>query len=291
MKKLLVPIFLIIFSLQVSAQIEDRFQSLLETDLEKFAEPLATSIGVGFNSGNYHDAYVPKLFGFSIGVRGMLMLIPDEQLVFTPTGLPENYSSEKETATIFGGEGTAYPGQLGYITYPAGINKNFMPLATPQASVSAFGTELMIRYLPEIQVGDENLSLFGFGIKHSISQYIPLLPIDIAIQYTNNTFNISNIVKSKSSAFNIHASKSFAVLTVYGGLQYETSSLDLEYTYKDENGIAQNLDGQKFKLKFKDNSNMRVTAGVALNLTFLVINADYSLGIQSVASVGLSFGM
>ena len=291
MKKILIPFLFFVFSLQTLAQVEDRFQSLLDKDLEQFAQPLATSIGVGFNSGTYNTAYVSKLFGFSIGVRGMLMLIPDEQLTFTPEDLPENYSTDKETATIFGGKGTAYSGPLGYLTYPAGIDKNYFPLVTPQASVSAFGTELMIRYLPEIQVGDENLTLFGFGIKHSISQYIPLIPIDIAVQYTNNTFSITNIVEVKSSAFNVHASKSFALVTVYGGLQYETSTLDLEYTYKDENGTSPNKDGENFKLNFEGDNNIRATVGAALNLTFLTLNADFSLGAQNAASVGLSFGM
>ncbi|MEE9431853.1 MAG: DUF6588 family protein [Melioribacteraceae bacterium] len=291
MKKILITFVILVFSLQTFAQVEDRFQSLLETDLEKFAQPLATSIGVGFNSGNYHDAYVPKIFGFSIGIRGMLMLVPDEQLTFTPEGLPEFYSSDEETATIFGGKGTAYAGPLGYMTYPAGINKNYFPLATPQVSVSAFGTELMVRFLPEIQVGDENLKLFGFGIKHNISQYIPLIPIDIAIQYTNNTFSVTNIVEVKSSAFNIHASKSFAVVTVYGGLQYETSTLNLEYTYKDEKGTSPDLDGKQFTLNFEGDNSIRATVGAALNLAFLTLNADFSLGAQNAASVGLSFGM
>jgi len=291
MKKLVVIFALIFFSTHANAQVEDRFQSLLDTDLENFAQPLATSIGAGFNSGNYHDAYVPKLFGFSIGVKAMMMFVPDDQLTFTPEGLPEYYSSDKETATIFGGKGTAYSGPAGYLTYPAGIDNNMVPLVTPQASVSAFGTELMIRFLPEIQVGDENLKLFGFGIKHSISQYIPLIPVDIAVQYTNNSLSITNLLDVKSSAFNIHASKSFVLVTVYGGLQYETSTLELEYTYKDENGTAPELDGDVFKLNFEDETSMRVTAGVALNLAFMVLNADYSIGVQNVASVGLSFGM
>ncbi|MCP5063859.1 MAG: hypothetical protein GY936_15530 [Ignavibacteriae bacterium] len=291
MKKLLIPFFVLIFSVQIFAQLEDRFQSLLDTDLENFAQPLATSIGVGFNSGNYHDAYVSKLFGFSIGVKAMMMFVPDDQLTFTPEGLPEYYSSDKETATIFGGKGTAYSGPAGYLTYPAGIDNNMFPLVTPQASVSAFGTELMIRFLPEIQVGDENLTLFGFGLKHSISQYIPLLPVDIAVQYTNNSLSITNLLDVTSSAFNVHASRSFALVTVYGGLQYETSSLELEYTYKDENGTSPELDGEVLKLNFEDESSMRVTAGVALNLAFMVLNADYSIGAQNVASFGLSFGM
>jgi len=151
-----------------------------------------------------------------------------------------------------------------------------------------FGTELMVRFVPEIQVGNETLNLFGFGIKHNISQYIPLLPLDFAIQYTNNKFTVSNMVEVKTSAFNIHASKSLGLATVYGGIQYENSELNLEYTYKDENGTAPDLDGKKFELNFDKESNIRFTAGAAVNLAFLIINADYSLGIQNSVSVGIS---
>ncbi len=283
-------LFMLIFSLQISAQLEDRFSYLLEKDFTEYAKPAVTSLGVGLNSAGYHDAYVSKLFGFSVGVRAMFIFVPDDQLTFTPAGLPEGYSAGKETATIWGDKGAVYAGPLGYITYPGGLNVSTVPLAYPQAAVSFMGTELMVRYLPDIDLGDsgESLSLFGFGIKHSISQYIPLLPVNIAVQFMYNKLSVSNVMESKNIAFNVHASKSFGLLTLYGGLQYETSSIDFTYVFEDPNNVS-SLDGQEIKASIDGDNNFRMTVGATFSAAFFVINADYSLGSQSIVTTGISF--
>ncbi len=289
-KTAFITLFILLFSLRVSAQLEDRFSYLLESDLAEYAKPAVTSLGVGLNSAGYHDAYVSKLFGFSIGVRAMFIFIPDDQLTFKPVGLPEGYSADKETATIWGDKGAVYPGPLGYVTYPGGLNVTTVPLAYPQASVSLLGTEIMIRYLPEIDLGDsgESLSLFGFGIKHSISQYIPLLPVNIAVQFLYNNLSVTNVMESKNIAFNVHASKSFGLFSLYGGLQYETSTTEFTYVFEDPNNVS-TLDGTEISSTIDGDNNVRLTVGAAFTAAFFVINADYSIGSQSVVTTGISF--
>jgi hypothetical protein len=152
------------------------------------------------------------------------------------------------------------------------------------------GTEVMLRYLPSIQLGDEeDLSMFGLGIKHSISRYIPLVPVDIAVQFLYNNLEVTNVMNLTSYAFNAHASKTFGVFTAYGGLQYETSSFDLEYTYTDPNGTNPALDGTKIKAEIDGANNFRFTFGGALKLAVIVINLDLGIGSQLVASSGLTF--
>ncbi len=289
-KTAFITLFILLFTLRVSAQLEDRFSYLLETDLAEYAKPAVTSLGVGLNSAGYHDAYVSKLFGFSIGVRAMFIFIPDDQLTFKPVGLPDGYSADKETATIWGEKGAVYPGPLGYVTYPGGLNVTTVPLAYPQASVSLLGTEIMIRYLPEIDLGDsgESLSLFGFGIKHSISQYIPLLPVNIAVQFLYNKLSVTNVMESKNIAFNVHASKSFGLFSLYGGLQYETSTTEFTYVFEDPNNVS-TLDGTEISSTIDGDNNIRLTVGAAFTAAFFVINADYSIGSQSVVTTGISF--
>ncbi len=289
-KTAFITLFILLFTLRVSAQLEDRFSYLLETDLAEYAKPAVTSLGVGLNSAGYHDAYVSKLFGFSIGVRAMFIFIPDDQLTFKPVGLPDGYSADKETATIWGEKGAVYPGPLGYVTYPGGLNVTTVPLAYPQASVSMLGTEIMIRYLPEIDLGDsgESLSLFGFGIKHSISQYIPLLPVNIAVQFLYNKLSVTNVMESKNIAFNVHASKSFGLFSLYGGLQYETSTTEFTYVFEDPNNVS-TLDGTEISSTIDGDNNIRLTVGAAFTAAFFVINADYSIGSQSVVTTGISF--
>ena len=87
----------------------------------------------------------------------------------------------------------------------------------------------------------DKVGLLGFGIKHSISRYIPLIPVDVAVQILYNSFNfeyqdedMSTKIDASNLAFNAHASKSFGIVTPYFGLQYESATMDLEYEVKPE---------------------------------------------------------
>ena len=291
MKKFVPFVFLFLtFSSSLTfGQIEDRFSYLLEEDVKEYAQPLATAAGVAFNSGTFYTAKVPRLFGFSLSVRGMLVMVPDDDLTFKPN-LPEGYSSEKETATIFGDKGAAYTGADGYLVYPPGINESNLPMVFPQASVSFMGSEVMLRYLPKIDIGETDLSLFGFGLKHSISQYIPLSPVDLAVQFLYNSFTMTDVVDVTNTAFNVQVSKSFGLFTAYGGLQYESTSFDLEYTYVNHNSsdIFNEFDGETIKVNLDGENNFRATIGGSAKFVFLVLNAGYSIGKHSVLSSGLT---
>lgn len=289
MKKIFLILIFFLFSLNLTAQLEDRFGYLLEKDLKNFVQPFATSLGVGFNSGLFHNAYVSKSFGFSLSFKGMLILIPDEELSFTPEGLPNGYTASKPTSTIYGGVGTNYAGPLGYLSYPSGIDVNQVPLVFPQLTFSFMGTELLFRFLPEIQAGDEKVKMLGIGLKHNISQYIPLSPVSFAVQGIYQTFSISNIIEINNLAFNAQVSRQFGIALLYGGLQYEKTNLDFEYTYTDPNGINPQLDGDLIKLSLEGENNLRLIVGGALKLAFIVLNADFGLGKQNVATAGLTF--
>jgi hypothetical protein len=287
MKKFLNIVFLSFFlSLPLYSQVSDRFGFLTEADITEYAKPFGTSLGMAFNSGSYHSAEVADFFGFSISFKGMYILIPDDDLTFTPT-LPAGYTATNPTATIYGGEGVAYYGPDGYIVYPPGVNESSLPFVMPQISASFMGTEVMLRYLPSISLGDkEDLSMFGIGVKHSISRYIPLSPVDISVQFLYNNLEITSVMDITAYAFNAHASKSFGLFTVYGGLQYESSTFSLEYTYS---GNIESKKGDRIKVEIDGDNNFRGTLGAAIKLAVIVLNIDYSLGAQSVVTGGLSF--
>ena len=146
------------------------------------------------------------------------------------------------------------------------------------------GTELMIRYLPSISLGDdEDLSMFGIGLKHNISRYIPLSPVDISVQFLYNTLKITGVMDITAYALNAHASKSFGLLTVYGGLQYESS------TFNDPSNTDPVKQGTEIKVSIDGDNNFRATIGTSVKLAVIVFNVDYSIGVQSVLCGGLSF--
>jgi uncharacterized protein DUF6588 len=281
MKKVLLVLLFLFFTVSLQAQFEDRFNEL-EEDLQKgYSTPLATWTGTYLNSGGYYSASVSKLFGFKFSLIGMMIFIPEDQQTF-------KLDDGTETATFFGEKGAALAGTSGYLVYPPGINQSSVPTAIPQIAVSTLGTELMLRYIPSIDIEDVSFDLFGIGVKHSISQYIPLLPVDIAVQIMYNKFALEGpdlLIETSNIAFNAHASRSFGLITLYGGLQYESTTLDLDYTFIENNtGLTEEV-----KASIDGDNGARLTLGAALRLAVLVFNADVNIGSQTVVVAGLNF--
>ncbi|MEO8400086.1 MAG: DUF6588 family protein, partial [Ignavibacteriaceae bacterium] len=203
MKKVIL-ILILIFSGTLTAQYEERVKQLTELNVKEYTRPFVTSLGTAMNSGGYYTAKIPGLFGFSFSIKGMVMLIPEEQKILIPI-LPDGYNTGP-TATIYGGEGASYFGLFGEITMPQGADLSAVPFVYPQISASLLGTEVLLRYLPEIDLttgSDNKISLFGIGAAHSVSQYIPLFPIDIAVQVMYNKMEVTDLFTVKNIAVNV----------------------------------------------------------------------------------------
>jgi hypothetical protein len=288
MKKTILLILFIFLSVRPAfSQIEDRLAQLGEDNVSDYIRPFVTSLGTAMNSNGYYTADISSMLSLSLSFRGMYILIPSDQKNFTPKLNEAGYDATKQTATVYGDKGAAYAGPLGYIVMPPGINRSFVPVAYPQVSASILGTQVILRYLPPTQIADNNdLSIFGFGIAHSISQYIPLFPIDLAVQFLYNKVEVSDIMKLNNVAFNVHASKTLGPLTPYVGIQYEKSTLDLNYTIKGESpGLATN---QTISASVEGDNNFRATVGAALELAVIILNADFSISAQPVVSGGIT---
>jgi len=283
-----------LFTGQAFSQLDDRFGSIDENDIINFAKPMVTTLGTGLNSGGFHTAKVSKIFGFSIGIigiKGMMIFIPNDQLTFTPK-LPAGYASGDPTATIWGDKGGIYSGPYGFVTYPDGFNQTNIPFGVPQATISALGTELLVRFIPTVTVSNNEFNFLGIGVKHSISQWIPLIPVDVAVQVLYNKLEVNNLISSTNIAVNAHASKSFGVFTTYGGLQNESSNFKLDYKIKGDPASGNPLlrTDRDISVDIDGDNTFRVVIGGTLNFAFLTISADYSLGSQSVFTGGLTFG-
>jgi len=135
---------------------------------------------------------------------------------------------------------------------PEGANLSTLMAAVPQFEIgSLYGTELLIRFIPPVNMGKNigDFAFWGFGLKHSISQYFLKNPngdcsereIDIAFQvvyqgtHLENTVGVTN-AELKADAtfwnFNLQASKSFDFgMDIYTGLSYETVNINSEYKY------------------------------------------------------------
>jgi len=291
--------FILLLGLKtIHAQAGVSLTALPPDEANEFAKPMATFLGSYFNSGGYYSADVPNDFRFKFSILGMYILIPESQQSFTPNPGVEGYNDLSETATITGNKGNVYLGPQGYISYPHGFDVASLPSAIYQAAGSYYGTELLLRFFPTINVSDVETGFWGLGLKHNINQWFTDLPVDIAVQLMYNNFNFEyvgnnpkNYVKSDSKNFavNTHASKTFEeMFIVYGGLQYESSSMDMDYYFRDPNELYPQIADQVLSTSIDGDNNFRFTAGGAIKFSVIVFNVDLNVTSQFTVVGGLS---
>ncbi|TDI74161.1 MAG: hypothetical protein E2O84_06260 [Bacteroidetes bacterium] len=230
----------------------------------------------------------PTIFGDSL--RGTVTVRALEDVLVTVDG--EQFIVSVDTVFSF-------QTPEGLIDLPA------MPAAAPQLEIGTIlGTDLMLRYVPSItseEVG--RFGLIGVGIRHSISQYIPSLPFHLAIQgsWQQLFFDDSNdlpIIKLKTWAVNIQASKKLGIVTIYGGLQAEDSNVTVSYRFEGSSviedgdvnvdfGVADLRDPVDVSLDLDGANYLRALVGISIAAGPVVISTDFSLGSVQSASFGI----
>jgi hypothetical protein len=209
------------------------------------------------------------------------------------------------------------------LTLPPGVNMSAIVAAVPQLEIGSWrGTEALIRFVPPVEF-DPNVgefSFWGFGLKHSLSQYFPERWFDLAIQGVYQGTNLKNTVgftESKLDASatiwsgNVHASKEWwDVFAVYTGLNYEYIDVTSTYTYvlPQEVQIALGLlptppPGQpavptpeqpgdqnaQVSVVTVDNTNVKWTIGGTVHYEGFRLAIDYSVSSFNIFSAGLSY--
>lgn len=211
-------------------------------------------------------------------------------------------------------------------TLPGGTGFNFVPSPMIQASVGVIkDTDLTLRYIPTVTHQDFSFGLWGAGIKHGINQWIPggnLLPVDLSILagFTNVDITGELDVQPEPGAtprdpddadadfenqearisinnFTVKAlvGKSLPVLSVYGGVGYETSttSADLvgDYPVTVQNQFVNQYEVITDPVSYsQDGSNsFSLLAGAKVQMLFFNIFAEYTLSSYSTVNAGVAF--
>jgi hypothetical protein len=274
------------------AQLSDLVSRYGGINGEGYLMPFATALGTGLNSGLYGSADIPTAgLKFRVEIRGMLAYFSDDDKTFTAS-TEESFFQPETTVTaptiIGDGEGMTVEGLGGtYYVFPGGLEYSSFFLGVPQLCVGGiYGTEVLLRWLPTVEIDEDigDFSFFGFGVRHKISQYFNALPLDVALGIYFQNIDVGDLFSADLVAVNLSASKSFALITFYGGLGYESAKVHAEYTFSSggiEEDIALDLTGK---------NSFRFLLGAGLNLAILHINADLNLGHQTAVSLGVGFG-
>lgn len=281
---------LVAYSLQAQ-DIESYVSKYTSENGKGYLQPLADAFGANLNSGFYHSAKV-KTVGLQVelGLVTMTALIGDDQKTFQASTEDLFYpAANAEAPTIVGSsEGASVEGTGGTsYEFPPGFDMKMIPIAAPQLSVgSIFGTQAFVRFI-NVDLGENwgRLNLSGWGIRHSINRYIPLLPVDLAVGFYHQSFTIGDIIDANATFLSAQASITRGMLTVYGGLGTESSNLDISYTFEDDDSA------EPVSFELEGSNSVRMTIGLALNMGPLKLYSDFNLASQKVLVIGLSAGL
>lgn len=293
-------------------------QQIGEQVLAGYTKPLVSSFGAALNSGLFHSAKSHKPGGFDLKLVGMYIPIPDagKTYHYRVPGLTVNTSTmQLDTVWFQGTANTVFGDTFPTIVYqgqdtiaippvlPKGTGFSFFPFAMPQLSVGLFyGSEVTVRYIPTFKIPglDEEVGFFGVGLKEDITQ-LPVvvlknLPLNIAIQGAYQSLKVGSIVTSSALNFNVHASKTFSVITPYLGVGWEDAKLQFKYSFTyqepDPNNPAQTVTKTvNIDKTIPSDNKIRLVAGFTLNLGPLLLNAAYNLANYSVISGGLGISI
>lgn len=266
---------------------ETVLRQLDQNQVTGYLQPLADLTGANYNTGWYQTAHIPAT-GFNLDFRIVAMggSVGDDQKEFD-LPLPAGFTDPTmKSPTIFGNkEGATYTDPntgLGYSSPGGVLNTSLFPAAAPQLRIgSLYGTEAIVRLIIFPELGSfPRSTLFGIGVRHSISQYFPDLPLDVAAGGIYQTGGIGDIVDISTFALGAQASKDLGVVTLFGGIQYETATMDVAYTTSQSGTpVDVSIDGARA---------FCFTAGADFHLGPIRVHADVNLG--SVVNFTGSFG-
>lgn len=271
--------------------LEEAVKQLTSSNVRGYLQPFVDGFGANLNSGLVRSARIDE-GGLSIKfeILGMGTLIGDAEKSYAAVPPAPFEQTPVRTATIFGGLGTVVngPGGVQYQFQNGQISADIMGLVTPQLTVGTlFGTQATVRYVPLPATNDlPSVTLLGYGLRHSISRYIPNSPIDLSVGMFRQDLTVGGIFEADALSYGLQASKSVAMLTVYTGIQYESSTMNVDYLYTGYGATP----ATRITMDMEGENRIRGTAGLGLSLAVLNLNADISFGKVTALSASLGFG-
>jgi len=276
------------------AQLSENLGALSGDNARRYLGPLPDALSGTMNSAIFTSGKVPSMgLGFSIGVKVMGVRFSDADRLFTPTD-PAGFTSVapiQQAPTVVGGtSAVSQNGQGGAILYyPGGFDIGEFAFAAPQLTIgSVMSTRAVVRWFGMSFASDnfiDKISFFGIGAQHSISQYLPALPADLALGVFYQKFKINEgLLDTKAFHIDVTGSRSFSILQPYAAIGYDSFKMDASYEDTNTPGV------NTIAVDFDRKSNVHLTAGVLANLMFATLHAEANIAATNGVAVGISFG-
>lgn len=180
-------------------------------------------------------------------------------------------------------------------------------------------TDLKIRFTPKIKISDTEFNTLGFGLMHDIKQHIPgisKVPMGLSflIAYSKfeGTVELHNeyggpneagvqegVFKSTGVTIQALVSKTISVLTLYGGVGYNSGKSDFDvkgtYIVGDPTSGGESLLSLNTPIKINpfsisyESTGVRGTVGMRLKFGPVTLNGDYTVANDKVLTLGFGF--
>lgn len=298
-------------------------QNLLEGVGVEYAEgylaPLIQTLGVNQNSGLYTTASIPRgKLTFSFGLKAMGSRLADADSAFSrvlDVTLDETYGVnpgdpgygeqgvvEMAGPTVFGNDsrmGTIRAYYLGALVAEQEgieglIDTRWSPLVMPEVSVGGIaGMRVTVRWLPEIDASMGVMSTtdkimikaWGWGVQYGLTSAMPNLPVDVMVGFFKQSLDVGDVIETDATSWFLAASKSFSVLTLYGGAAKESSDFKAHYTWSRSDGAEVPV-----ALEVEGAQKSRFTLGASLAIG-VRLSADVNIGSElTTYTTGIGFG-
>lgn len=255
-----------------------------------YVQPVVDGFGASLNSGLYHTPGLEREgFHARLEIVGSGMIVGESQRYYRATP-PEPFEQEPvRTATVLGGIGATVTGPDGveYQFQNGQISADLFGVGAPQVTLgNLFGTEATIRYAVAPSMRDiPSSTLWGFGLRHSVSRYVPSLPLEVSVGAFRQALSIGGIIGVTSTNVALVVGKSVSFFHLFGGVQYVSTVVDVDYLYT---GYGSTPDS-RVNISYSGDDAFRVTTGFGINTMGFNLSTD--LGFGSVTSVTGTIGV
>jgi len=325
---------LLFLSVSFSAVSQEPLSEFLQGGVEDartltdaYLQPYGEMLGTSLNSGWYNSAKVHGILGFDVTFSVMNAVAPSAAKSFDVENLTlQNFQLQDGSPSVaptvagemaeddrpflepdLGGDFSTNEG----FRMPNGSGNDNLPLPMVQAAVGLpKDIEVIGRIVPKMKFGDAGeVSVLGFGVKHSLKRYIPVvkrlpfLQMSVLAGYTS--FNSATPIPGtdqievtdgelaiSSGAFTsrLLIGANLPVVAIYTGVGYGSSNSDFNVNGQyDVSDINQSFT-DPFALAYKT-TGIDFNAGMRIRIGFLALHADYTVGNYSTltAGVGINF--
>jgi hypothetical protein len=314
-----------------------------------YLNPAISGFGYALNGAWFHTAKPHKLAGFDINIALTPVFIPKAQDRFDPmslglqtivgfqntsdpgAGAPTMLGPDDNTryylnydlngngvvnteSNPFADEGDTFGGPQGLALRD---NIKVAPVGSPMIQIGVGlikGTDIMIRFAPEITIDPSSAKMLGFGLRHNIKQHfrgLKGLPLELSIMggYTNiqiasdlsglaTEFPPASADSRQEATYTTDAfigealvSRRFGILTLFGGVGYNyistRANINGSYTFYSSTPAAFTLT-DPYAATFT-NQGMRFDAGFRLNILAFFLYSNYTYQEYQAVTVGLGF--